>query len=435
MRIAFISQPGWSPDDACGDAVSIWTQQVARRLASQGEVVIYATAKGRRKAVFKRDGIEFRLVPLSENWPGYDRLCDLGDRIGLKPIAIASAYYRMGYALRIAKDLRSLGPDVVHIQSFSNFVPIIRWLNPSPLIALHMHCDWLTGMDRAAVLRRLTKANLVLSCSDYVTNRTRQGFPEVASRCQTVPNGVDTDVFSPGPGQRGPDGEKRILFVGRLSPEKGPHTLIEAFGLVRERLKNVRLQLVGRRSNLSCDTLRGFGTCDNMAQLEAFCSENCSQPYFQYLISRTGELGLTPKCEFHEAVPHVQLVDFYRQADVVVNSSFIEAFGMTVAEAMSCGLPVVASRAGGLPDIVEDGKTGLLFEPGNASSLAGAIVTMLESDSMRKSMGESGRKRILERFSWEHVADALLCRYAEAKVARCAPVFVGIQATCPATRP
>lgn len=417
MRIAFVNQPGGVALPPYSSAVNIWTYQVARRLAAKCQVVIYAGSPQPCKSVVKQDGIEFRLIPVEMNWPLCDAMRRLGRRIGLASPGLASPFYHLGYALGVARDMRSLRPDIVHVQSFSNFVPIIRRLNPSPLISLHMHCDWLTGMDKSVVLRRLTKADMVFMCSDYVTDRTRRHFPELGERLKVISNGVDTDSFRPAPASS-PGNTKRVLFVGRLSPEKGVHTLVEAFAMVRNRLKDARLQLLGPQYQMSVAALRGLGACGQMAQLEAFCSADSRQAYYHHLASRVKAIGLDGGVEFHGPVPYEQLAGFYRQADVLVNASFIEAFGMTLVEAMACGVPVVATRVGGMTGILENGKTGLFFEPGDAPSLAGAITTLLENDTLRKTMGQNGRQEAIKRFSWQHIADELLARYDDAERVR-----------------
>jgi glycosyltransferase involved in cell wall biosynthesis len=90
-----------------------------------------------------------------------------------------------------------------------------------------------------------------------------------------------------------------------------------------------------------------------------------------------------------------------------------ELFGMPIAEAMSCGVPAVASRVAGIPEVVTDGETGLLVERGNPSALARTINRLLEDEELRRSMGAAGRQRVLERFSWDQITEALLGEYGK----------------------
>ncbi len=109
-----------------------------------------------------------------------------------------------------------------------------------------------------------------------------------------------------------------------------------------------------------------------------------------------------------------QLAQYYHQADIFIFPSvWHEAFGMPVAEAMVAGVPVITTRAGALSELVEDCESGLLVERNNADDLAEAILRLLDDEQLRKSMGKAGRKRAVELFSFDKVADDLLQQYQE----------------------
>jgi glycosyltransferase involved in cell wall biosynthesis len=117
---------------------------------------------------------------------------------------------------------------------------------------------------------------------------------------------------------------------------------------------------------------------------------------------------MADKVSFVGSIPYFELLDRYRAADVFVFPSvWNEPFGLPVAEAMACGVPVVATRSGGIVEIVEDGETGLLVERGNAAELAGAIGSLLADDARRVAMGRAAAQRANEVFAWERVAVAL----------------------------
>jgi glycosyltransferase involved in cell wall biosynthesis len=86
-------------------------------------------------------------------------------------------------------------------------------------------------------------------------------------------------------------------------------------------------------------------------------------------------------------------------------------FGIPTAEANASGVAVVTSRIAGLPEVVEHGKTGLLVPPGDPSALADAIIRLLEDDRLRRSMGDAGRRRVLQYFTWDRIAQDLLNHY------------------------
>jgi len=113
-------------------------------------------------------------------------------------------------------------------------------------------------------------------------------------------------------------------------------------------------------------------------------------------------------------VPHPELLGLYERAAVVACPSYREGFGVVCAEAMAHGRPVVAGAVGGLLDLVVDGETGLLVEPGDVAGLRAALERLLGDAELRRRLGAAGRERIRRHFSWAPVTDATLLAYAEA---------------------
>jgi glycosyltransferase involved in cell wall biosynthesis len=112
-------------------------------------------------------------------------------------------------------------------------------------------------------------------------------------------------------------------------------------------------------------------------------------------------------------VPNVALPQYYRAAAVSVVPSLEEGFGIPAAEAMGCETPVVASDAGGLPEVVEHGVTGLVVPRGDSAALAAAIGSLLEDPERRRRMGAAGRARALRLFDWDRTAEQFERLYGE----------------------
>jgi glycosyltransferase involved in cell wall biosynthesis len=174
---------------------------------------------------------------------------------------------------------------------------------------------------------------------------------------RVIPSGVDlpADVGEPGE-------PAHVLFAGRLSREKGI------------------LELVAAADGLPL-VVAGDGPLRDRVP---------------------GALGM---------VPHSQLLQLYRRAAVVACPSHREGFGVVCAEAMAHGRPVVASAVGGLLDLVEHERTGLLVEPGDVAGLRAALQRLLGDEELRARLGAAARERIGERFSWRSVTDAVLDAY------------------------
>lgn len=124
-----------------------------------------------------------------------------------------------------------------------------------------------------------------------------------------------------------------------------------------------------------------------------------------------GELNLNNRVRFCGFVEHDHMPSQYAGADLFVLPSRRESFGLVLAEAMACGLPVVSTTVGAIPEVVEDGVTGLLVPPDDPRALADAINTLLSDPQRRKAMGIAGGERVEKYFTWDKVADRVLEGY------------------------
>jgi glycosyltransferase involved in cell wall biosynthesis len=188
-----------------------------------------------------------------------------------------------------------------------------------------------------------------------------------------APMPVSSELFSPG-GERQ---RNRFLFVGRLNKQKGMELLLHALSRIPD--TSVGLDVVGDG--------------EDRATLEELA----------------GALGLTERVRWHGAVPQPRLADFYREAAALVVPSVDEGLGLVAVEAQLCETPVVAFDSGGLPDIVQHDRTGILVRDVDAGALAASLVSLLERDDRGASLGAAGRMHALATFAPESVAR----RYAD----------------------
>jgi glycosyltransferase involved in cell wall biosynthesis len=117
--------------------------------------------------------------------------------------------------------------------------------------------------------------------------------------------------------------------------------------------------------------------------------------------------------QFLGKVKNDELINAYQNCDIFVAPSYYESFGLIYAEAMAWGKPVIGTKVGGIPDVVDDNKNGILVPPGNEIELASAIIRLADSHELRSSMGLAGRKRIKENFSVEEMARRSVQHYGE----------------------
>jgi glycosyltransferase involved in cell wall biosynthesis len=418
MKIAFVSAVQIEPRKE-GFSLSIWNCNVASRLARYHDVVVYSPRGYHQKKVEYFHGVKYRRISaVFDTWlrclvEGACKRFPKFDQARRKRPYFASIFNHLTYILKVGIDLKTEKCDIVHIHEESTFINIIRALNPRIRIVLHMHNEWLIHLDYSMIEHRLRKADLILGCSRYITNKIRQRFPQFAGRCQTLYNGVDIARFINDPKKNEKRSKlRKLLFVSRVSPEKGLHVLLEAFKEVVEKYPYVCLEIVGDlNAAISIENLIWLSEYCKVQKLASFYGRESLRNYFDHLTHELVSLNISNSVAFYGQIPHDQIVKFYQAADVFVLPSILsEPFGMGCIEAMACQVPVIGTRVGGIPELVEDGKTGLLVAPGDSHELANAILELLLNEDLRRNMGKTARKHV-ESFSWDNIVTNLACMF------------------------
>jgi len=420
LKIAFVNQP-WDtilPSlGGPGSSLAIITYELARRLVKCGhEVIVYGA--GSRFDLGKRvefdQGIEFRSMRgVKLEGKLVEMAHTAADRFIGKPSVerarFASKHYLGVYGWQVARTIARGKPDIIHVHNLFQLTPALRKLNPSARIILHMNCSWLSQIAPDIIEAYLSHVDMVFGASDYITDRVKERYPAYASRCQTVYNGVDMDGFSRPPLPRDPTDPRRILFVGRISPEKGVHLLLKAFAKVHEAYPDVALDLVGHYAPVPFELLVGLSEDQRVRDLAVFYDP--ARGSYMDQVKALVSPAMADSVHFRGGVPYTEIVEEYRKADIFVNASYSEAFCLPVVEATGYGLPVVAARAGGNAEMVVDGETGFVFEIGDEQALADAMIRLLQDGSLRERMGKAGHQRVLEAFSYDAIVNKLEATY------------------------
>lgn len=207
--------------------------------------------------------------------------------------------------------------------------------------------------------------------SGFLRDVVRKRF---ALDATVVPFGVDTTLFVPGHAER--RGRTRIGFVKWLDATYGPDVLLSAFARVTGGA-DVELVIVGD------------GPMETDLRVQA------------------ARLGVTDRVTFLGRRPHDTLPDVLRSIDVFAMPSRRESFGLSALEASACGVPVVASDIGGVPEVVRHGETGLLVPAGDVDALAVALRQLVQDAQRRRAMGAAGRRFVTERFEWSRCLGAM----------------------------
>jgi glycosyltransferase involved in cell wall biosynthesis len=221
----------------------------------------------------------------------------------------------------------------------------------------------------------------VICCSNYMSREVASTLDCPKAKINVIPNGFDPRFVEPSLNEQGlvasaaqntREDPKSVLFVGRLVHEKGPHILISAASLLKE--SGIKFNIVG---------------------------EGAMKPFLEDMSRKS---GLSDCVSFLGHVTDARLAELYCRSYVCVFPSLYEPFGIVALEAMSAGTPVIASKTGGLDEIVEDGVNGLKFTPGSAESLAKVVQLLLERPDLRPRLVENGRAT-LRKYSWSLVAE------------------------------
>ncbi len=409
MKIAFISQPFDLVFPPNQSSIGLVIYNTARQLADRAEVTVYFPRRSSDESTFVDDrGVTFRAI---------DTRLDsrLGKLLKRMPLLIDhsryfdySAYY-YNYIRRIALDASKHHFDIANILDFPQFARVFKHHNSTTKIVLEMHCEWLAQLERSTVVSRLAYVDLITGCSNHITSGVKAAIPDLKIPCHTAYNGIDADRFCND--SEGDDAayenSRNILFVGRVSPEKGVHDLIEAMSLVVQADSSARLQIVGPASSLPLELIVGLSADKTLQNLARFYNGNLATDYQNYLEMRIRDLNLLDHVEFIGAVPQTELADHYRASRMLVNPSYSESFGMSVTEAMAVGRPVVVTAVGGMKELVQDTKTGLIVEPNCPEQLASALLALLKNDQLCRDMGNRGMERVRTCFSWKNRADDL----------------------------
>ena len=296
-----------------------------------------------------------------------------------------------GYALngsRLKGILRTIKPDVVNAHYATGYGLLARWAKPFPVVLNVWGSDVFAFPEKSAAHRRLLRKNLaaadrIVSTSEAMAEQTRR-YVQAQSPITVVPFGVDMDLFKPRATER-MAGTIAIGTVKALEPVYGVDILLEAFIQLgnMEQMPPVTLHVVG-------------GGSEEMK-----------------LRQRAKAAGVEDRVHFLGQVPNTKVPEILRQLDVFVALSRAESFGVAVVEASACGLPVAASRVGGLPEVVQDQETGFLVPSEDVEAAAVALAKLVRSPELRHLMGRQGREFVARRFEWGHCVDEQLVVLAE----------------------
>lgn len=282
----------------------------------------------------------------------------------------------MKHLHEVSKLKRDFRPDLIHVNSFGRSVAFhLSTANVYPvsmLFTMHQRLPDEPVTRESLLGRTLEQSEWVTACSAAVLDHACQLVPQIRSRSSVIRNAMERPKLKPQPLPIDPP---RMLFLGRLVPEKGLDWALEGLSDVFSRFPD------------ACLVIAGDG------------------PERKVLERKTKQLGLAHSVKFLGSVPVESVPLLLNDATLVMIPSRTEGFGLVALEAAMMGRPVVATRVGGLPEVVVDGQTGLLVDQGDCSAWAQAILKLFSDHVTATRFGEAARKRALEVFDWERYVD------------------------------
>ncbi|MEX0786315.1 MAG: glycosyltransferase [Dehalococcoidia bacterium] len=311
--------------------------------------------------------------------------------VSFRPAEIAGAtvhyvdgFERLGraryllHAGRVRRLVRDLEPDLLHALHLTSYGFLAATCGVRPTVTSVWGTDVLEAPRWSPLHYLITR--YALAHADHVTatglhlaNATLRYTPR-AKPVTVVPYGVDLARFQPPSRNGARPAEVVVGSVARLSLEKGLDVLLRASARVIEAGRPLRIVLAGDGPK------RG--------QLER----------------QARSLGIAANVDFRGELAHEDVPAVLAELDIFAMPSLAEGFGVAALEAQAMELPVVGSRVHGIPDVVDDGRTGLLVPPGDAAALAGAIERLAADAGLRETMGRAGRTFVEARYRWEENA-------------------------------
>lgn len=353
--------------------------------AGGGQIIAYKISEALARA-----GHDMRYIAIAPE--GYQREPDWGE------VAFTPQGTRLSasipWAFQLARNSRMDDYDIVHVHCGNETVSdclafaFSRRIGLKPRFVMSIYAPKVHTFPRSrgelVTAISCHSADLVFSLSDFSKQDISTAYRIAPSKIQVTYAGVDSSFFAALPSRPHADTPHlSLLYSGRLNgprQQKGIDVLLRSLPLV-VRHHDVVLNIIGTGPRLEQHT------------------------------ALAEELNVHRYVNFFGFIEHDKMPAYYAQADLFILPSRRESFGLVLVEAMACGVPVVATTAGAIPEVVEHGVTGLLVPPDDPEALAGAMNSLLSDPNRMKAMGARGKQRVEKYFTWDKVAERVIEGY------------------------
>jgi glycogen(starch) synthase len=391
LRILLLSTE-YPPETGWG-GIGTYTCNIAHALTQRGHEVHVLSVAPRQKERHYRDAeVYVHRFPHRELWK----------LRRLRPAPMPLPHLEQAMSTYLSYRRLSIDFDIIEYPEWLAEGLFFPLLQPKPTVA-HLHTSLALNTQvsglREGVLGRLAaflegisigRADMITSPSQALLDWTTQRFRLKNARALVIPHPFPIGQHPPipTPPEDSPEGE--VLFVGRMQFKKNPEVIIRAAESVREKIPQAHFTFVGGTS------VRGGVT------------------YREWLSHLAAAHGVANHVRFTGHLPHQEIDALQRAASVIVVPSRWENFPYVLLEAMMAARPIVAGRAGGIPEIIRDGETGLLVDPDDTQGWVEALVALLCDHQWAWRMGQQARKDAIARFHPSKIAARRAAAYRDA---------------------
>ncbi|GAX91998.1 glycosyltransferase family 4 protein [Effusibacillus lacus] len=377
MKLAFICTEKLPCPAIKGGAIQILIDGVSPILSKNYELTIFSIQDPSLPNREKRGRIEYIRLPSGKRYPE-----------------------------AVAKELGKGNYDVIHVFNRPKNVPIYAKAAPKSRFVLSLHNEMFAKEKISAkeAEEAIRSVRTIMTVSDYIGRTIVKRFPSAKNKVRTVYSGADLSTFIPVWSKEGirirekvrkkigAEGKKIILFVGRLSANKGPHILIKSLKYLLNKHKDVVLVIVG-----------GKWFSDNSIDGYVRSLHKLAKPFKKQVI-------------FTKHVAPKEIPKYYLAADVFICSSqWQEPLARVHYEALAAGLPVITTKRGGNAEIVKHKQNGIVIKDyKNPKAFAEAIDSLLSNPQKAAKMAQKGRQFVKTNYQFKHVAHRLERVYLEA---------------------
>jgi len=272
--------------------------------------------------------------------------------------------------------IQKIKPDLIHAHFIVKYGFHLIGLNVHPLVASAWGDDVLIYPKKSRLIhwytkKVLTSVNHIYAVSHNISDHISEDFTIPSDRVYYLPFGIDTDLFAPLPDKKNSNRTTIEIFSNRgFFPVYDNETLVKGFASAYQRNCSLRL------------TLKGEG------------------PEEQKIMDLVSSLGISDVVSFRKRTQYSEVPKDYRNADIFITTSRSDGTPVSLLEAMASGLPCIATSVGGIPEWIDDQKSGLLIAPGLSESVAESLLKLAQDPAFRTQLGIAARKIIVERGQW-----------------------------------